>query len=128
MLLFNLIDFFKVFHQIPLAVSNIPKTAMTTPFDSFEFTAIIFGVPNTAQTFSRFMDSTVTFGLLIGRIKFEQRIFSHLRLVFEHLKKFLMAIILAECVFGAKKLEHLQHGSNAKAFSLPHYPRYNQHV
>ena len=45
-----------------MAEEDIPKTAIPTPFDLFEFTRMIFELHNAAQTFQRFIDQ-VTRGL-----------------------------------------------------------------
>ena len=42
--------------------SDIPKTAVSTPFGLFEFTKTTFGLRNAAQSFQRFMHS-----VLLGR-------------------------------------------------------------
>jgi len=61
---FSKIDLVRGYNQIPMDEDSIAKTCVVTPFGSFEYLFMPFGLCNASQTFQRFMNE------LLGHLPF----------------------------------------------------------
>lgn len=59
-LLLNGEGVFNAYNQVPIDMDDIPKTVICTPFGSFAFSRMSFGLRNAAQTLYRFLNGRYT--------------------------------------------------------------------
>ena len=55
--IFSKVNLIRGYLQVPVAEVDIPQTAIITPFGSYKFRRMSFGLKNAAQTFQRLMDT-----------------------------------------------------------------------
>jgi hypothetical protein len=123
--IFSKMDLKKGYLQVPVTAADVPKTAIITPFELFEFVRMPFGLKNVGMTFQRLMD-TLLGGLLFAFVYLDDILVAssgaaahrrHLSQVFKILEKNGLIVNTDKCVFGQPSIDFLGHTISAAGSS-----------
>ena len=117
---FSSFDLLSGYHQVRLNESDIPKTAFRTPFGSYEFLVLPFGLTNAPSTFQRLMNTifhdfvregfvVIYLDDLLVYSKTESLHMMHLKRVLQRLREHDLYAKLAKCNFFTSELKYLGH-------------------
>ena len=125
---FSKIDLKDAFQQIPVHPDDVPKTTITTPFGSFQYHYMPFGLSGASQTFQRFIDTVLRdlYITLPGGKRHQITVFAYiddillasnnsqlhlleLEALFQRLTNYGLRINALKCDFGTSSMEFLGH-------------------
>jgi hypothetical protein len=124
---FTLIDIENAYWNIPIREEDKDKTGFVTPFGTFRYERMAFGLPGAPSTFQRVMDAMLV-GLrdvevlvyLDDLLIFSETIEEHvrrMRLVFDRVREANFKLNIAKCTFAVPEIVYLGHVVNENGVS-----------
>jgi hypothetical protein len=117
--LMSMLDGFSEYNQALMVEEDRPKIAFITPWGTYAYVCMSFGLMNVGATFQRVMDHA--FKDLIEKFmadyqydltfhsKLRERHFKHLRQVFERCRMYVISLNLKKCLFSISEGKILGH-------------------
>ena len=122
--IFSKMDLCKAYYHVPMTLESRDKTTITTPFGSFRFNMMPFGLCGAPSSFMRLM-TEVVHGLqnifvylddiIVYSTSAEEHI-AHLRSLFERLAQYGLKINREKCSLGVEELDFLGHHITKEGF------------
>jgi hypothetical protein len=120
---FTLLDIESAYWHIPIQPDDKDKTGFITPFGSFRYERLAYGLAGAPSTFQKIMDATLM-GLkdiyalvyLDDILIFSDTIQEYarrMRMVFERIREANFKLNLGKCTFAAREVAYLGHVVNA---------------
>ena len=108
--IFSLIDLKNAFHQVPMHPNSVAKTCTVTPFGSFGWDYLAFGLRNSAKCFQRHINHITSDleDVLVFSPDEETHVL-HLRKLFERFSEYSLTINFKKCKFGVTSIDYLSH-------------------